>query len=94
VKKILIGALKGIEYTKTRGEEVLPLLKEFLGLDSLEMTKKTYQRLRDIWSDNGIPSEKGLRTAATLAEVPTTFPIAKLANWSFINEAAVSLKAK
>jgi ABC-type nitrate/sulfonate/bicarbonate transport system substrate-binding protein len=94
VKKILIGALKGIEYTKTHGEEVLPLLKEFLGLESLEMTKKTYQRLRDIWSDNGIPSEKGLRTAATLAEVPTTFPLDKLANWSFVNAAAVSLKTR
>jgi len=94
VRKILIGSLKGIEYTKTRGEEVLPLLKEFLGLESLEITKKTYQRLRDIWSDNGIPSEKGLRTAATLAEVPTTFPVTKLANWSFINEAAASLKTR
>jgi len=94
VRKILIGALKGIEYTKTRSEEVVPVLKEFLGLESLEIAKKTYQRLRDIWSDTGIPSEKGLRTAATLAEVPAAFPVAKLANWSFINEAAASLKAR
>jgi ABC-type nitrate/sulfonate/bicarbonate transport system substrate-binding protein len=94
VKKVLIGALKGIEYTKTRGEEALPLLKEFLGLESLEMTKRTYLRLRDIWSDSGVPSEKGLRTAATLAEVPSSFPVAKLANWSFVNEAAVSLKTR
>ena len=94
VKKVLLGALKGIQFTKTRGEEALPLLKEFLGLDSLEMAKKAYQRLRDIWSDNGVPSEKGLRTAATLAEVPSTFPLDKLANWSFLNEAASSLKTK
>jgi hypothetical protein len=63
-------------------------------LESLEIAKKTYHRLRDIWSDTGIPSEKGLRTAATLAEVPAAFPVAKLANWSFINEAAASLKAR
>jgi ABC-type nitrate/sulfonate/bicarbonate transport system substrate-binding protein len=94
VKKVLLGALKGISYTKTRGEEVLPMLKEFLGLESLEMAKKAYQRMRDIWSDSGVPSEKGLRTAASLAEVPSTFPLDKLANWSFLNEAASSLKTR
>jgi len=60
----------------------------------LEMAKKAYERLRDIWSDSGIPSEKGLRAAANLAEVPSTFPLDKLANWSFINEAASSLKTR
>jgi len=94
VKKVLLGALKGINYTKTRGEEVLSLLKEFLGLESLEMAKKAYQRMRDIWSDSGVPSEKGLRTAASLAEVPNTFPLDRLANWSFLNEAASSLKTR
>jgi ABC-type nitrate/sulfonate/bicarbonate transport system substrate-binding protein len=92
VKKVLVGALKGIAYTKTRREEVLPLLKEFLGLENLEMAKTTYERLRDIWSDSGIASEKGLRAAATLAEVPGSFPPAKLANWSFANEAASSAR--
>lgn len=93
-KNVLVGALKGIGYTKTHREEALPLLKEFLGLESLEMAKKAYERLRDIWSDSGIPSEKGLRAAANLAEVPSTFPLDKLANWSFINEAASSLKTR
>lgn len=91
-KNLLIGALRGIAYTKARREEVLPLLKEFLGLESLETARKTYERLTDIWSDNGIPSEKGLRAAATLAEVPNAFPLEKLANWSFINEAGSSAK--
>lgn len=94
VKKVLAGALKGIAYTKTRNEEVLPLLKEFLGLENLEMAKTAYERLRDIWSDSGIASEKGLRAAATLAEVPSTFPLDKLADWSFINEAASSVKTR
>ena len=92
VKKVLVGALKGIAYTKTRREEVLPLLKEFLGLENLAMAKTAYERLRDIWSDSGIVSEKGLRAAATLAEVPSSFPLDKLANWSFVNEAASSVR--
>ena len=94
VKKVLLGALKGIHYTKTRREDVLPLLKEFLALETLEMAQKAYDRLGDIWSNNGIPSQKGLRTAATLAEVPSSFPLEKLANWSYLNEAASSLKSK
>jgi ABC-type nitrate/sulfonate/bicarbonate transport system substrate-binding protein len=93
-KKVLLGALKGTAYTKTHRDEVLPLLKEFLGLENLEMAKKAYERLRDIWSDNGIPSEKGLRAAAMLAEVPNTFPLENLVNWSFLNEAAASFKTR
>src|SRR5207245_11605146 len=92
MKNVFDGAIKGIGYTKTHREEALPLLKEFLGLESLEMAKKAYERLRDIWSDSGIPSEKGLRAAANLAEVPSTLPLDKLANWSYINEAASYLK--
>ena len=94
VRNILIGALRGIAYTRTHGEEALPLLKEFLGLESLETARKAYERLRDIWSDTGIPSDRGLRAAANLAEVPSTFPLDKLANWSFVNEARSSLKIK
>jgi NitT/TauT family transport system substrate-binding protein len=93
-RKILLGALRGVAYTKTGGEEVLVLLKEFLGLESLEMAKKAYERLRDIWSSSGVPSEKGLRAAADLAEVPRSFPPDKLVNWSFLNEAAASLKSR
>ena len=92
VKKVLVGAIRGIAYTKTRREEVLPLLKEFLGLENLAMAKTAYERLRDIWSDSGMVSEKGLRAAATLAEVPSSFPLDKLANWSFVNEAASSVR--
>ncbi|HEX2930733.1 MAG TPA: ABC transporter substrate-binding protein [Candidatus Binatia bacterium] len=94
VKKILLGALRGIHYSKTRGDEAVPLLKQFLGLESMEMAKKAYQRMRDIWSDTGVPSEKGLRTAASLAEVPHNFPLDKLANWSYLEEARLSLKTR
>jgi ABC-type nitrate/sulfonate/bicarbonate transport system substrate-binding protein len=94
VKKVLSGALRGIAYTKTHEETAVPLLKEFLALDSLDTAKKAYARLKDIWPDNGMATDKGLRTAATLAEVQTTFPLEKLANWSFVKEAASGLKSK
>jgi ABC-type nitrate/sulfonate/bicarbonate transport system substrate-binding protein len=92
VTKILTGILRGIHYTKTNREEVSPLLKEFLGLESLDMAKKAYDRLEDIWPKDGLASDTGLRTAANLAQVPPTFPLDKLANWSFVKKAGAALK--
>jgi len=63
-------------------------------VDGFEAAKNAYDRLRDIWPDNGVASDKGLRTAANLAQVPPTFPLEKLANWPFVNKAAASLKTK
>ena len=94
VKKVLVGALKGIGYTKTRREDVVPLLKEFIGLESLEMAQKAYDRLKDIWPDNGLPTEKGLRNVASMAEVPTSVPMERIVDWSYVKEASLSVKAK
>jgi NitT/TauT family transport system substrate-binding protein len=93
VRKILSATLQGVAYTKARSEGVDTLLQEFLALESLEMARKAYERLKDIWSSSGIPSEKGLRAAAALAEVPANFPVEKLVNWSFLHEAA-AVKSK
>ena len=94
VKKVLVGALKGIGYTKTRREEVIPLLKEFIGLESLEMAQRAYERLKDIWPDNGLPTEKGLKNVTSMAEVPAGVPVEKIVDWSLIKEASLSLRAK
>jgi ABC-type nitrate/sulfonate/bicarbonate transport system substrate-binding protein len=92
ITKVLTGVLKGIRYTKTHREEMPPLLKDFLGLESLDMAKKAYDRLRDIWPNSGVASDKGLRTAANVAQVPPNFPLEKLADWSFVKKAAASIK--
>jgi ABC-type nitrate/sulfonate/bicarbonate transport system substrate-binding protein len=92
VTKVLTGVLKGIRYTKTHREEMPPLLKDFLGLESLDMAKKAYDRLRDIWPNSGVASDKGLRTAANVAQVPPDFPLEKLANWTPVKKAAALIK--
>jgi NitT/TauT family transport system substrate-binding protein len=94
VKKVVSGALRGINYTKTRRDEVVPLLKEFIGLESLEMAQKAYDRLRDIWPDNGMPTDRGLKNVASMAEVPAGVPVEKIVDWSLVKEAATSLKVK
>ena len=90
VKKVLTAALKGIAYTKTHREEVLPLLKQFVGLPTVEMTRKTYDVIKELWPDSGIPSDKGLAIALSMADVPPNFPPAKMVDWSLVREAAKS----
>ena len=92
VKKVLTAALKGIAYTKSHREEVLPLLKQFVGLPDMEMTGKTFDVIKDLWPDTGIPSDKGLTTALTMADVEADVPTARIVDWSFVSAAALSLK--
>jgi NitT/TauT family transport system substrate-binding protein len=94
VKKVLAGALKGIAFTKSHRDEVVPLLKEFIGLENLEMAQKAYDRLRDIWPDSGLPTEKGLKNVMSVAEVPAGVSMEKIVDWSFVKQTALSLKAK
>ena len=47
-------------------DEVVPLLKEFIGLENLEMTQKAYDSLRDIWPNNGLPTERGLKNVMSI----------------------------
>jgi NitT/TauT family transport system substrate-binding protein len=90
VKRVLTAALKGIAYTKSHREEVLPLLKEFVGLPTIDMTRKTFDVIKELWPDNGIPSEKGLAVALGMADVPANFPADKVVDWSLVREAAKS----
>jgi len=94
VKKVLVGALKGVAFTKTRRDEVVPLLKDFIGLESLDMAQKAYDRLKDIWPDNGLPTEKGLKNVASMAEVPAGVPLERIVDWSLLKEASSTLKIK
>jgi NitT/TauT family transport system substrate-binding protein len=94
VKKILAAALKGIAYTKSHRDDVLPLLKQFAGLPDIEMTRKTFDVIKDIWPDHGIPTNTGLATAISMADVPANFPADKLVDWSPVSETSASLKAR
>jgi ABC-type nitrate/sulfonate/bicarbonate transport system substrate-binding protein len=94
VKKVLTAALKGIAYTKSHREEVLPLLKQFAGLPDIEMSRKTFDVIKELWPDNGVPSTTGLATALSMADVPTNFPAEKIVDWAPVSEAAVSLKIR
>jgi len=86
VKKVLTGALRGIAFAKSRREEIVPLLKDFIGLESLEMAQKAYDKLRDIWTDNGMPTEKGLKNVASMAEIPAGVSMEKIVDWTLVKE--------
>lgn len=94
VKRVLAAALRGIAYTKTHREEVLPLLKQFAGLPTTEITRQTHDVIKELWPDNGIPSEKGLATALSMADVPANFPPEKIVDWSLVRDAAATFKLR
>lgn len=93
-KRILSAALKGIAYTKSHREELLPMLKQFAGLPTIEMTRATYEIVKEIWPDHGIPSDKGLATALSMADVPASVPTDKMVDWSLVSEAVAALKLR
>jgi ABC-type nitrate/sulfonate/bicarbonate transport system substrate-binding protein len=92
VKSVLTAILKGLRYTKSHEDEMLPLIKEFVGLESLETAKKAYETYMTIWPDSGRGSDDGLRLVVDLAGLPATTPVEKLANWSPLREASVALR--
>ena len=94
VKRVLSAALKGIAYTKSHREEVLPLLQQFIGLPTREMAGKTYDVIKGLWPDDGMPSANGLATALSMADVPSTFATEKIVDWSLVTTAAASLKTR
>jgi ABC-type nitrate/sulfonate/bicarbonate transport system substrate-binding protein len=92
IKRLILGTLEGINYTKNRREDAVPLLKDFLKLDNLEMAARGYDRIKNIWPDDGIASEEALRRTATLAGIAPDAPIGQLFDWSILKEAAAGLR--
>lgn len=90
VKKIITAIVRGIAYAKSRRQEAVPLLREFVGLESLEVAEKAYDAVKDMWPDNGLPSNQGLRNAITIADIAPTVSIDKLVNWGPLKEVLAS----
>ena len=94
VRNVLSGVLKGIAYARTRRDEVLPLLQDFIKLESAEMTRRAYEAIKDIWPEDGLPTEEGLRNALASEDVPVDTPLTKMTNWGPLNEAVAGLKRR
>jgi len=86
VEGVLMAILKGIAYTKSNRDEVLPLLKDFVGLEGLEEARKAYDSVKEIWPDDGLPSEEGLRNAFTRAGLLPSVSAEKIVNWSVLKK--------
>lgn len=90
----LTGVLSGIAYARTRRDEVIPLLREFIGLESMEMAQRAYEVVKDIWPVDGMPSEEGLKNATALEDVPANVHVTKMVNWTPLKQATESLKTR
>jgi hypothetical protein len=49
---------------------VLPLLQDFIKLENAEMTRRTYEAIKDIWPENGLSSDEGLKNVMAAEDVP------------------------
>jgi ABC-type nitrate/sulfonate/bicarbonate transport system substrate-binding protein len=92
VKNVISGILNAISYVRSRRDDVLPLLQEFIKLESAEMSRSAYEAIKDIWPENGLASEDGLRNVMFTEDVPADTPLSKVANWGPLNEAVLSMK--
>ncbi len=86
VERVLVAILKGISYTKSNREEVFPLLRDFVGLEGLEAARKVYEALKEIWPDNGLASDEGLKNAFARAGLPPSIAAEKIVNWSLLKK--------
>lgn len=92
VRNVISGVLKGIAYARSRRDEVLPLLQEFIKLESTEMTRRAYEAIKDIWPENGLPSDEGLKNVLLSEDIPIDTPLPKMTNWGPLNEALTGAK--
>jgi hypothetical protein len=58
------------------------------------MTGKAFDAIKELWPDDGLPSEQGLRSGLSLADVPPSVPPEKIVDWSILNQAVASLKKR
>jgi NitT/TauT family transport system substrate-binding protein len=92
IKRLIMGTLEGIVYTKTHREEVLPFLKDFVKLENIEMAGKSFDKIKNIWPDDGLATEEGLRRTAILAGISPDVPISHIFDWSILKEAVAAMK--
>jgi ABC-type nitrate/sulfonate/bicarbonate transport system substrate-binding protein len=88
VRRLLAACLKSIAYTKTHRDEVAPMLINFVGLENQQMSLKAFDLIKDIWADDGMTTEDGLKSALALADVPPTVPIDRVFSFAAVQEAA------
>ena len=86
VERVLVAILKGISYTKSNREEMVPMLKDFVGLEGLEAARKVYEAVKDIWPENGLTSDEGLKNAFSRAGLPASISAEKIVNWSILKK--------
>ena len=79
---------------KSRRQEILPLLQEFVSLENLEVAGKAYDAVGDMRPSNGLALEQGLRNAMAVREIPRGMALNQLINWAFLKETPATLRAE
>ena len=88
VRRLLAACLKSIAYTKTHREEVAPMLMSFVGVDNQQMSLRAIDLIKDLWADDGMASEDGLKSALALADVAPNVALDRVFSFAAVRDAA------
>jgi hypothetical protein len=56
------------------------------------MAGKSFDKIKNIWPDDGLATEEGLRRTAALAGISPDVPISHIFDWSILKEAVAAMK--
>ena len=68
------------------------MLQDFIKLENAEMTRRAYEAIKDIWPENGLATDEGLKNVMASEDMPIDTPLSKMTNWGPLNEAVAGLK--
>jgi len=85
VKRVVRAVVKAMLFIRKNREESVRITMSWLSLNR-DVAEKSYDMALDSFSEDGSPSRKGLMTSIELSGVKEEVPLAKVFDFSFLQE--------
>ena len=85
VKRVVRAVVKAMLFMRKNKEESVRIMMSWLALNR-DVAEKSYDMALDSFSEDGSPSRKGLMTSIELSGVKEDVPLAKVFDFSFLQE--------
>lgn len=85
VKRVVRAVVKAMLFIRKNREESVRIIMSWLSLNR-DVAEKSYDMALDSFSEDGSPSRKGLMTSIELSGVKEEVPLAKVFDFSFLQE--------
>ena len=85
VRRVVRAVVKAVLFMRKNREESVRIIMSWLSLNR-DVAEKSYDMALDSFSEDGSPSRKGLMTSIELSGVKEEVPLAKVFDFSFLQE--------